>query len=498
MTGYTIIGLALFIFVQSKNVYPQLLLARLFFSLGGSATSTMVTAILPSMVSPRSENVKTPSKRLHPNSRDTIPSPTMLDDTCGSETANQQENSESLRDLDVPSGKPSPNRLAGLVGLSTGCGALLALSLFLPLPTYFQRKGFTPGLSLQYSFYVVGTVSLVVALFCLVGLRNLGGKGEKGFRSSVKAERISGADSHPINNQISNLVTPLFNSIALGYKHPEFCLSYVGGFVARASSVGITLFIPLYVNAYYKKSGLCNGHTPEFDNTRKSCPDAYILAAKLTGVSQLVALIFAPIFGFLADRYRRFNIPLLAAACTGIFGYIGMSCLISPEPHAAGGTAWVYLIVSLLGISQIGAIVCSLGLLGHSILELPLESDSSARKGKLQDVRTVSVDGFVNSSPNSTLAQRHSGSSTEDLDDESRVLLHDYETLPGSYEHLKGSIAGVYSLAGGAGILILTKIGGMLFDEISPVAPFYLLALINGVLLIVGLGYIILSRRRNV
>lgn len=36
--GYTIVGLALWVFVQAKNVYPQLLLARVLFSLGGSAT----------------------------------------------------------------------------------------------------------------------------------------------------------------------------------------------------------------------------------------------------------------------------------------------------------------------------------------------------------------------------------------------------------------------------------------------------------------------------
>ena len=36
--GYTIVGLALFLFVQARNVYPQLLLARVFFSIGGAAT----------------------------------------------------------------------------------------------------------------------------------------------------------------------------------------------------------------------------------------------------------------------------------------------------------------------------------------------------------------------------------------------------------------------------------------------------------------------------
>jgi len=38
VAGYAIVGLALFLFVQAKNVYPQLLLARIFFSIGGAAT----------------------------------------------------------------------------------------------------------------------------------------------------------------------------------------------------------------------------------------------------------------------------------------------------------------------------------------------------------------------------------------------------------------------------------------------------------------------------
>ena len=35
--GYTIIGIALALFVQARNVYPQLLLARIFFAVGASA-----------------------------------------------------------------------------------------------------------------------------------------------------------------------------------------------------------------------------------------------------------------------------------------------------------------------------------------------------------------------------------------------------------------------------------------------------------------------------
>jgi MFS family permease len=36
--GYTIVGASLLLFVQARNVYPQLLLARMMFSIGGAAT----------------------------------------------------------------------------------------------------------------------------------------------------------------------------------------------------------------------------------------------------------------------------------------------------------------------------------------------------------------------------------------------------------------------------------------------------------------------------
>lgn len=57
-----------------------------------------------------------------------------------------------------------------------------------------------------------------------------------------------------------------------------------------------------------------------------------------------------------------------------------------------------------------------------------------------------------------------------------------------SRKHLKGSIAGVYSLSGGAAILLLTKLGGYLFDNLSTGAPFYMMAIFNAILLVVGVG----------
>jgi hypothetical protein len=78
---------------------------------------------------------------------------------------------------------------------------------------------------------------------------------------------------------------------------------------------------------------------------------------------------------------------------------------------------------------------------------------------------------------------------TTDTDDsESAPLLSNSEPAKGGAledrSQLKGSIAGIYSLAGGAGILLLTKLGGALFDSWTPGAPFFIMAIFNAILLV--------------
>ena len=348
---------------------------------------------------------------------------------------------------------PSPTRLAGIVGLFTGCGALLALGLFLRLPALIQRDGIEAGSALADSYYIVGALSLVIALFCFVGLRNLQGEAGKGWRALV----FGGVkDPSSRTHQSLSSAKSLFEAIALGFRNPLLGLGYLGGFVARASSVGISLFIPLFVNAYYISSGRCKeiGRNPQ--NIKDHCGDAYVLAAELTGISQLVALLFAPVFGFLAGKYPRFNVPLLTAALVGILGYIGLANLDSPRSSGERGSPWIFVVMVLLGISQIGAIVCSLGKIGNFFLQEP-----SSRS--LDDLHEHCAEDTIEATP----------------------LLG---TREHSRDHLKGSIAGVYSLAGGAGILILTKVGGVMFDKVSPVAPFYMLAVFNGLLLVAGIA----------
>ncbi|KAM3077309.1 hypothetical protein ACMFMG_006659 [Clarireedia jacksonii] len=367
--GYAIVGVALILFVQAKNVFPQLLLARLFFSVGGAATATMVTAILPSMTgreTDNSENSYISRTTLPENVRHSIATRS-LDSENTRTAANYNTQSPSEPSQTSKQTGSSPPRLAGLVGLFTGCGALVALAVFLPLPAQFsQIKGVSQGQAVSESFYVVGVVALLVSCFCFIGLKGLADEDGKGW--GLLLGKSVPRDSHAREpngfehgrDEFQPYWILLRDSTALGFKDAQIGLGYLGGFVARASSVGISLFIPLYINSYFISHGFCQGSpndpSPEL---KKECRRAYVLAAELTGVSQLIALLCAPVFGYLSDRFRRFNVPLLVASIFGIVGYTGFAQLVSPEPqdiNGRGGSPAVFIMVVLIGISQIGAV----------------------------------------------------------------------------------------------------------------------------------------------
>ncbi|KFY74052.1 hypothetical protein V499_05903 [Pseudogymnoascus sp. VKM F-103] len=441
--------------VSVGSVVPGLVAARVLFSLGGAATATMVTAILPAVT-----GVERPRER-----REAPPIITTTD------TNDTTTTTPLLSPPPTPITPPSrasrastPPRMAGLVGLFTGLGALLALTLFLPLPAQFASfKGITQSAAVAYAFYTVATVAVLVAGACFIGLRGIRGDEGKGWHSLFGRSSTTTTDASPAA-PLQPYHRLLLSAARLGFTSAPLRLAYLGGFVARASSVAISLFIPLSINAFFMSHGFCRGApndtTPEL---KEECRAAYVLAAQLTGASQLVALLCAPLFGMLSDRYRRFNAPLIGAAAAGVVGFVAFARLESPEiidVEGRGGSAWVFLIVALIGISQIGAIVCSLGLLGRGV------------QGE---------DGGYTLS--SQLGDEYRARSREGGGD-------DVETAGGEEEkgmsHLKGSIAGVYSLSGAAAILLLTKLGGYLFDEVAAGAPFYMMAAFNGVLLVVG------------
>lgn len=492
--GYAVIGVSLMCFVQVGQGWEGvrgLVGVRVLFAIGATAAATMVTAILPSLTDDgategEEEERRSARKPGRQSNRNSVAMSVESDMTITQERFSRSRSADSRGSHDGAEqgvkqdgqGK-KPSALAGFVGLFTGCGALVALSLFLPLPANFSRReGVTPAQAITYSFYVVGVVALCVAVFVFFGLRGLQGEDGKGWRmllGSRKQGQSSSIDGAAFPDE-SKAYKPLayrdllLSSLRLGLTDQHIAIGYLGGFVARASTVAISLFIPLYINTFFIGNGFCQGspHDPS-PELKKECRAAYILSSILSGVAQLIALLCAPLFGYLSSRrWRGVNLPILISTLCGVVGYIAFPQLQSPEYKdidGRGGSGIIFLIVALLGISQIGAIVCSLGSLGRGVLSAELPTTSSTTREQ----------------------PRGDGEAAPLLEDGDSIETEGNERLV-SRVQLKGSVAGVYSWCGGAAILLLTKLGGYLFDVASTGAPFYMMAGFNALLLVAVLA----------
>ncbi|KAI0602974.1 hypothetical protein F4775DRAFT_531374 [Biscogniauxia sp. FL1348] len=560
--GYAIIALSLWAFVQvpggaGENGYPGLVAARIVFALGATAAATMVTATLPVLTADDNEDGNgadlldaddeddedEDERRRKQDARRSIAISLESDMTITPERFTRSLSSDERRrdsnaslDNDARSNKGrKPSTLAGYVGLFTGCGALVALTLFLPLPTQFSRKeGVTPARAITDSFYVVAAVALLVAAFVFFGLRGLRGEENKGWRTLLGLHRGAQDESHTSSAAAAALATAeedpaypgtigyteqpvllpyrrlLLTSLRLGATDPDIALGYLGGFVARASTVAISLFVPLYVNAYFISNGFCQGSpndpSPEL---KKECRAAYVLASMLSGVAQLVALLCAPVFGWVSanaaparrgdrdgDRdirekggwWTRVNWGITVATAFGIVGYTIFPHLKSPEykdVDGRGGSAGVFLVVAMLGVSQIGAIVCSLGSLGRGVVSDGWSEGEGGRVGE-NETEGVGEEDRDRGETQALLESNNNGGGDRDNNTSCGVTGTRKEKI--SRVQLKGSIAGVYSWCGGAAILLLTKLGGYLFDAASRGAPFYMMAAFNAALLLASLG----------
>jgi MFS family permease len=202
--GYLLVGASLFAFVHPSQVYPDLIFLRLFFALGGSACVTMVTAILPQM---------TPFSHA--------------------------------------SEKPANGKIAGLAGFCTGVGALIAVVVFLPLPRFFISHGWKLKEAVQASFYVVGSVALAISIAMFFGLKKDQTKGISDLFGKKREDSGKG-------------YFKLMGEGFLAARDPRIALAYVGGLVARADSIVVTLFIPTVVSHYFVERGLCavDPHAP--------------------------------------------------------------------------------------------------------------------------------------------------------------------------------------------------------------------------------------------
>ena len=161
------------------------------------------------------------------------------------------------------SAKPVNGKLAGLAGLCTGIGALIAVTVLLPLPRLFIAHGYTMKEAVQAAFYVVGGIAFLISGLMFLGLKKDPSRGVgKLFKNDCCDEECR--DGY-------------FKLMGKGFsaaRDPRIALAYVGGLVARADSIVVSLFIPAVVSHFFVHKGLCtvDPHAPVQEIKEVSLP----------------------------------------------------------------------------------------------------------------------------------------------------------------------------------------------------------------------------------
>lgn len=373
--GFAIIGLSFIGYGNVITLVPTLYFLRSFFAVGVTSCMNLLTIMLNQVTN---SDLKLLSSNPDPEAEQPLVS---------------SENS-----------KRKNGKYSALLGISTGLGAMFSVSFWLPLPiklgNYFPDM--TEKATLQYSYIIIGTIAIFVGLALNFFL----------YDSSEQLRDVNE------DNEYLSYKKIVVTGVRISRNNLKIQLAYAGSFVARSTTVATSIFIPLYVYSYYANHELCNSSSSP---NQQNCHDGYVFSAILTGVAQLLGLLLSPIWGLLLDspKFGKVNC-LLASSILGVLGTFGL-CLLNWANDVYDPRCFsCFLVISLIGISQIGSIISSMSLVSSFSYEL----DANIKKSVV------------------------------------------------------GSISGLYSVCGGIGILIITKLGGYLSDRWI-VAPFFLLGLFN-------------------
>lgn len=293
-----------------------------------------------------------------------------------------------LNHIALISGTGHLGKFAAVVGMSLGLGAIFAVLAFTTLPTRLSHW-------FDYAeLKAVAVAYLVVAVWALASLV------------------ITAAIGPKLNPQPGHPELLYWQRVKRGYTASKgdrrAQLALLGGFVLRLALVANLVFIPLFVYKWYLDHGECRVDQPL---DRFNCAQGFKFLAILTGVSQMVALISSPFWGYITDKLPPATVMGVCGGI-GIAGSLGFVTLVSlPKLVAA------FVMVSLLGCAQLGVIISLMSMLAKI------------------------------------------GNQTSDFVQETQEA------------QVIGTLLGFYTFCGNMGILVISFVGGWLSDGLA-LAPF--------------------------
>ena len=222
-------------------------------------------------------------------------------------------------------------KLAGLAVVLNSLGFLLFLSVLTRLPATFRNAGLSEVWAGRATFWCIGGVCVVSALL-MWGLR-------PGLPYHLaRGSRLASAAASPTIRHL------MAQGLAAG-RHPRIALAYASSFMARADLVIVALFLALWAQLAAQADGF-------------TAADAAKHQGLLFAIVQGSALLWAPLFGWLADRLDRVSLVTLAIALSIVgYGWIGF---IDNPLHRSAFPAAV-----TLGIGQTSGVLAVQVLVGE-------------------------------------------------------------------------------------------------------------------------------------
>lgn len=254
-------------------------------------------------------------------------------------------------------------------------------------------------------------------------------------------------------------------------------LAYLSGALARGITIASTLFLPLLIAHYFYlvDPSLCpppaSGTPPS--EIKRTCRKAYSITSAQSGILQTVALLLSPLVGLGVDSLGSPRV-ILVGSLSGFLGFLlyGVGLPGQGDPRAA--QAWIAAV--LLGICQIVSIVASLALVAHCKHQFAVKTSQSETYDPEEE---PAADDDDNGDDSEVHTRRRAA-----------------ETARQNQAAGAGAIAGAYSSTGALSILLLSSIGGWLFD-LKPSGPFLILAVASAIVCVASAWVFLTNRPRR-
>jgi MFS family permease len=190
---------------------------------------------------------------------------------------------------DYPQDK-SRGKFTGISFILNGIGAAAFFGGLSQLPNIYQGQGATELWAGRYAYLTVAAIAFIGSLVMF----------------GLKPGRPEGVEEK----------TPVLQLLKEGLKagkNKRISIAYLAAFAARADMAIVTLFFILWVVQAGGEAGLSAG-------------EAQGKAGIYVAIYSVAALIWAPIFGFIADKIDRLTLTLIAFVLAAIgYGFLGMS-----------------------------------------------------------------------------------------------------------------------------------------------------------------------------